>query len=54
VPLSMIEQAEDVHPIIAHSLCLAWRGCPRTAAEGRANLQAPVPAVLPLDPPDDA
>lgn len=49
VPSRSIEQVEDAHLIIGHSLCVALRGRLRAEAEDRAILQAPVPDLVPLD-----
>jgi D-sedoheptulose 7-phosphate isomerase len=54
VPSSSIEQVEDAHLIVAHSLCVALRGHLRAEAKDRAILQAPVPSLASLDAETDA
>ena len=51
VPSETIEQVEDAHLIVAHSLCVALRQHLRDAAPARRALTdpAPHPAVADLD-----
>lgn len=49
VPSPSIEQVEDAHLIIGHSLCVALRSRLRHEAADRAILRAPVPGLMALD-----
>lgn len=55
VPAGSIEQVEDAHLIIAHSLCVALRARLRAEAEAQAGIEkgaelfdAPMPIAMPL------